>query len=36
MAYSIVVVVEGDDPPGLQFVAPYAATTMAEYFMARG
>ncbi len=36
LAHSVVVVVEGDDPPGLQFVAPYAATTMAEYFMEQG
>ena len=36
MAYSVVVVVEGDDPPGLQFIAPYAATTMGEYFMEQG
>jgi F-type H+-transporting ATPase subunit alpha len=33
---SIVVVAGGDDPPGLQFVAPYAATAMAEFFMAQG
>ena len=33
---SIVVVAGGDDPPGLQFVAPYAATTLAEYFMEQG
>ena len=33
---SIVVVAGGDDAPGLQFVAPYAATTMAEYFMEQG
>ena len=32
----IVVVAAGDDAPGLQFVAPYAATTMAEFFMERG
>lgn len=32
----IVVVASGDDPPGLQYVAPYAATSMAEYFMERG
>jgi F-type H+-transporting ATPase subunit alpha len=32
----IVVVAGGDDPPGLQFIAPYAATTMAEFFMERG
>ncbi|MEZ4601075.1 MAG: alternate F1F0 ATPase, F1 subunit alpha [Syntrophotaleaceae bacterium] len=36
MAYTTVVVAEGDDPPGLQFVAPYAATTMAEFFMEQG
>ena len=36
MDYSVVVVVEGDDPPGLQYIAPYAATTMAEYFMHQG
>ena len=33
---SIVVVAGGDDAPGLQFVAPYAATTMAEHFVAKG
>ncbi len=32
----IVVVAGGDEAPGLQFIAPYAATTMAEYFMAKG
>ena len=26
----------GEHPPGLQFVAPYAATTMAEFFMEQG
>jgi len=36
MEYSIVVVAEGDAPPGLQYIAPYAATTIAEYFMRRG
>jgi F-type H+-transporting ATPase subunit alpha len=25
-----------EDPPGLLFIAPYAATTMAEYFMEQG
>ncbi|MBU0676437.1 MAG: alternate F1F0 ATPase, F1 subunit alpha [Proteobacteria bacterium] len=34
--YSIVMVAEGSDPPGLQYIAPYAATSMAEYFMAQG
>ena len=36
MSYSLVVVVEGDDPPGLQYIAPYAATTMGEFFMQQG
>jgi F-type H+-transporting ATPase subunit alpha len=33
---TIVVVAGGDDAPGLQFLAPYAATTMAEHFMGQG
>ncbi|MBD3307618.1 alternate F1F0 ATPase, F1 subunit alpha [candidate division KSB3 bacterium] len=32
----IVVVATGEDPPGLNYVAPYAATAMAEYFMDQG
>jgi F-type H+/Na+-transporting ATPase subunit alpha len=36
MDYSIVLVAPGDSPPGLQFVAPYAATAMGEYFMHQG
>jgi F-type H+-transporting ATPase subunit alpha len=36
MERCIVVVSSGEDPPGLRFVAPYAATTMAEYFMEQG
>lgn len=32
----IVVVASGEDAPGLNFVAPYAAMTMAEYFRDRG
>ena len=36
MQYSIVVVAPGESPPGLQYITPYAATTMAEYFMAAG
>lgn len=36
MDYSLVVAASGKDPAGLQFVAPYAATTMAEYFMDQG
>jgi len=34
--HTIVVVAGGDDPPGLQFAAPYAATSMAEFFMEQG
>lgn len=36
MPYCVVVVAGGDDPPGLQYVAPYAAMTIAEYFRDRG
>ena len=36
MNYTMVMVATGGDPPGLQYIAPYAATTMAEYFMERG
>ena len=33
MDYTVVVVTEGDDPPGLAYIAPYAATSIAERFM---
>jgi len=36
MEYSVVVVATEEDPPGRQFITPYAATTMGEYFMSRG
>jgi F-type H+-transporting ATPase subunit alpha len=36
LSYTIVVVGAGEDPPGLQFITPYAATSMAEFFMERG
>ncbi|HEY0287107.1 MAG TPA: alternate F1F0 ATPase, F1 subunit alpha [Pseudomonas sp.] len=36
LAYTIVVVTEGNDPPGLTYIAPYAATSIAEYFMEQG
>lgn len=36
MDYTFVVVVEGDAPSGMQYIAPYAATSMAEYFMEQG
>jgi F-type H+-transporting ATPase subunit alpha len=36
MEYTVVVVVEGNDAPGLVYVTPYAATSIAEYFMEKG
>lgn len=36
MDYTVVVVTEGDAPPGLAYIAPYAATSIAEYFMNAG
>ena len=36
MEYSVLVVTEGSDPPGLTYVAPYAATSIAEFFMEAG
>jgi F-type H+-transporting ATPase subunit alpha len=36
MAYTVVVVTEGNDAPGLAYIAPYAATSIAEYFMEGG
>ena len=36
MDYTVVVVTEGSDPPGLAFIAPYAATSIAEHFMEAG
>jgi F-type H+/Na+-transporting ATPase subunit alpha len=36
MEYTIVVVTEGNNSPGLKYIAPYAATSMAEYFMEQG
>lgn len=34
--YTVVVVTEGNDPPGLAYLAPYSATSIAEYFMQQG
>ena len=34
--YTAVVVSGGNDPPGLSYIAPYAATSMAEFFMQAG
>ncbi len=36
MAYTVVVITEGNDPPGLAYIAPYAATSIAESFMEAG
>jgi F-type H+-transporting ATPase subunit alpha len=36
MDYTVVVVVEGNESPGLAFIAPYAATSIAEHFMESG
>ncbi|MEZ4867498.1 MAG: alternate F1F0 ATPase, F1 subunit alpha [Caldilineaceae bacterium] len=36
MRYTTVVVAGGEEPPGLQFIAPYAATSIAEHFMTQG
>ncbi len=36
MEYTVVVVASGQDSPGLQYITPYGATTMAEYFMEQG
>jgi F-type H+/Na+-transporting ATPase subunit alpha len=36
MDYTVLVVTEGNDPPGLAYIAPYAATSIAEHFMEAG
>lgn len=36
LEYSIVIVAAGEDAPGLQFITPYAATSVAEYFTEQG
>ena len=36
MDYTVVVVSEGNDPPGLAYIAPYAGTSIAEFFMEAG
>jgi F-type H+/Na+-transporting ATPase subunit alpha len=36
MDYTIVMVTEGNNPAGLKYIAPYAATSIAEYFMEHG
>jgi F-type H+-transporting ATPase subunit alpha len=36
MEFTVVMVSEGNDSPGLAYIAPYAATSVAEYFMEAG
>lgn len=36
MDYTVVVVAEGNSAPGLVYITPYAATSIAEYFMEKG
>jgi F-type H+-transporting ATPase subunit alpha len=36
MDHTVVVVTEGNDAPGLAYIAPYAATSIAEHFMEAG
>jgi F-type H+-transporting ATPase subunit alpha len=36
MAHTIVVVASGEESPALQYITPYAATSIAEYFMEQG
>jgi F-type H+-transporting ATPase subunit alpha len=36
MDHTVVVVAEGNDTPGLAYIAPYAATSIAEHFMEEG
>ncbi len=36
MDHTVVVVAEGNDAPGEAYIAPYAATSIAEHFMAAG
>jgi len=36
MDYTAVIMARAEDVPGLQFITPYAATSVAEYFMEQG
>lgn len=36
LEYTVVMVSEGDNAPGLSYIAPYAATSIAEFFMEAG
>ena len=36
LEHTVVVVAAGEEPPGLQYITPFAATSIAEYFMQQG
>lgn len=36
MDYTVVMVAGSEDPPGISYIAPYAATSLGEYFMEQG
>jgi len=36
LPYTVVIVAKKDDPPGARFIAPYAATSIAEFFCEMG
>jgi len=36
LEYSIIVVASGEDTPALNYIAPYSATSIGEYFMEKG
>ncbi len=36
LPYTIVMVAEGNDAPGLKYIAPYAATSIGEHYMEQG
>ena len=36
LEYSVVLMATEEDPPGLQFLTPYAAASLGEYFMEQG
>ncbi len=36
LKYTVVIVAGGGDSPGLQFIAPYAAASIGEFFMQQG
>ncbi len=36
LSHTILMVAGSEDPPGLSYIAPYAATSLGEYFMGKG